>query len=260
MNYDYDPKAFRKFHIVHRHHAALLSVQRRNQEWMRVGDQQGPYGPEDRATGARYTVLGYETPENRKKGTISYPGDLHAGMFYPEAIFIYGHGESEDEPLEFEQVEEFAQQLHGSETRRVLLPYGNDENGRYIFHRGVSYTPAGTGPNWYNDIEGLLRRKFREGEIEVYPKTPRSYGVTLGLHETYPSTNPDLDSKGIRSEFIHSDENDVLDSDYDSIEAVYEHGKWWINVGATGAQWSVVDCESGGKHHFGFERISQGEE
>jgi len=41
----------------------------------------------------------------------------------------------------------------------------------------------------------------------------------------------------------------------------FEHGQWWVTSPGTGAQWSVVDCQTAaGVDYFGFEQVSQGEE
>lgn len=44
-------------------------------------------------------------------------------------------------------------------------------------------------------------------------------------------------------------------------QADFEHGQWWITRLASGAQWSVVDCQTAaGVDYLGFERVSQGDE
>lgn len=43
--------------------------------------------------------------------------------------------------------------------------------------------------------------------------------------------------------------------------ADFEHGQWWLTDLDTGAQWSVVDCETpDGREYFGFEQVTEGEE
>jgi hypothetical protein len=45
------------------------------------------------------------------------------------------------------------------------------------------------------------------------------------------------------------------------LTATFEHGQWWIEDVETGAQWSVVDCESQtGQEYFDFEQVTQGDE
>lgn len=45
------------------------------------------------------------------------------------------------------------------------------------------------------------------------------------------------------------------------LQADFEHGQWWVTDLDTGAQWSVVDCQTqGGVNYLGFERVSQGDE
>lgn len=47
----------------------------------------------------------------------------------------------------------------------------------------------------------------------------------------------------------------------DNLTAFFEHGQWWITDTETGAQWSVVDCESQtGEEYFDFEQVTQGDE
>lgn len=44
-------------------------------------------------------------------------------------------------------------------------------------------------------------------------------------------------------------------------QADFEHGQWWITNLTTGAQWSVVDCETvDGTPYLDFEQVTQGEE
>lgn len=60
---------------------------------------------------------------------------------------------------------------------------------------------------------------------------------------------------------ITLDAIDHLDLDARDVQADYEHGQWWITDRRTGAQWSVVDCESiNGAEYFGFEQVSRGED
>lgn len=41
----------------------------------------------------------------------------------------------------------------------------------------------------------------------------------------------------------------------------FEHGHWWVENIRTGAQWSVVDCQTAdGVDYLDFEQVSQGEE
>lgn len=40
----------------------------------------------------------------------------------------------------------------------------------------------------------------------------------------------------------------------------FEHGQWWVTNLDTGAQWSVVDCETPeGVFYFDFEQVSYGD-
>lgn len=43
-------------------------------------------------------------------------------------------------------------------------------------------------------------------------------------------------------------------------QADFEHGQWWVTELGTGAQWSVVDCQTaGGVDYLDFEQVSQGD-
>jgi hypothetical protein len=45
------------------------------------------------------------------------------------------------------------------------------------------------------------------------------------------------------------------------LQADFEHGQWWVTHRPSGAQWSVVDCETqDGQPYFGFEQVTRGEE
>ena len=45
------------------------------------------------------------------------------------------------------------------------------------------------------------------------------------------------------------------------VNAVYEHGQWWIDHPSTGAQWSVNDASGPGSvMGFSFERVTQGDD
>ena len=40
----------------------------------------------------------------------------------------------------------------------------------------------------------------------------------------------------------------------------FEHGQWWVTKLSTGAQWSVIDCQTvGGVDYLDFEQVSEGE-
>lgn len=57
------------------------------------------------------------------------------------------------------------------------------------------------------------------------------------------------------------DAADHLDVPEAELQADFEHGQWWITVLGTGAQYSVVDCETqGGDEYFGFEQVSRGDD
>jgi len=44
-------------------------------------------------------------------------------------------------------------------------------------------------------------------------------------------------------------------------QADFEHGQWWVTELGTGAQWSVVDCQTqGGVDYLDFEQVTQGDE
>jgi predicted cupin superfamily sugar epimerase len=44
-------------------------------------------------------------------------------------------------------------------------------------------------------------------------------------------------------------------------QADFEHGQWWVTCLSTGAQWSVVDCQTqNGVDYLDFEQVSRGEE
>lgn len=46
-------------------------------------------------------------------------------------------------------------------------------------------------------------------------------------------------------------------SDY---QADFEHGQWWVTDLRSGAQWSVVDCQTqDGIDYLDFEQVSQGD-
>ena len=41
----------------------------------------------------------------------------------------------------------------------------------------------------------------------------------------------------------------------------FEHGQWWVENVRTGAQWSVVDCQTaGGVDYLDFEQVSEGDQ
>jgi len=41
----------------------------------------------------------------------------------------------------------------------------------------------------------------------------------------------------------------------------FEHGQWWVTELATGAQWSVVDCQSpAGGVYLDFEQVTAGDD
>jgi hypothetical protein len=45
-----------------------------------------------------------------------------------------------------------------------------------------------------------------------------------------------------------------------AIQTDYEHGQWWVTVLGTGAQYSVVDCQTAaGVDYLDFEQVSRGE-
>ena len=42
-------------------------------------------------------------------------------------------------------------------------------------------------------------------------------------------------------------------------QADFEHGQWWLTRRSTGAQWSVVDCETAsGIPYLDFEQVTKG--
>lgn len=44
-------------------------------------------------------------------------------------------------------------------------------------------------------------------------------------------------------------------------QADFEHGQWWVTKRETGAQWSVVDCQTqAGVDYLDFEQVTEGEE
>ncbi len=44
-------------------------------------------------------------------------------------------------------------------------------------------------------------------------------------------------------------------------QADYEHGQWWVTELGTGAQWSVVTCQTtGGDDYLDFEQVSRGDD
>ncbi len=65
------------------------------------------------------------------------------------------------------------------------------------------------------------------------------------------------DSEIEREILTHAQDDDLGER----LTADYEHGQWWVTDLDSGAQWSVVDCESvDGDEYFGFEQVSQGDE
>lgn len=45
------------------------------------------------------------------------------------------------------------------------------------------------------------------------------------------------------------------------LQADFEHGQWWITLLDSGAQYSVVDCQTqDGFEYLDFEQVSEGEE
>jgi predicted cupin superfamily sugar epimerase len=46
-----------------------------------------------------------------------------------------------------------------------------------------------------------------------------------------------------------------------AIQTDFEHGQWWVTVLSTGAQYSVVDCQTAaGVDYLDFEQVSRGED
>lgn len=44
-------------------------------------------------------------------------------------------------------------------------------------------------------------------------------------------------------------------------QADFEHGQWWITDLRSGAQWSVVDCQTqDGVDYLDFEQVTRGDE
>ncbi len=44
-------------------------------------------------------------------------------------------------------------------------------------------------------------------------------------------------------------------------QADFEHGQWWVTRLGTGAQWSVVDCQSqAGTDYLDFEQVTRDDE
>lgn len=43
-------------------------------------------------------------------------------------------------------------------------------------------------------------------------------------------------------------------------QADFEHGQWWVSELGSGAQWSVVDCQTqAGVDYLDFEQVTQGD-
>lgn len=122
------------------------------------------YGPIDPESGASYKALG--NPSEKGNGMIFYSGDLTVGLFYPEQVFIYGHGERQSEGLTFEQVEAFKAAMWDRGTSRVLLPKGYVK-GQWTWDQGVMYSPVENKPQWYG-IEKMLASKFPGSDVYRY--------------------------------------------------------------------------------------------
>ena len=46
-----------------------------------------------------------------------------------------------------------------------------------------------------------------------------------------------------------------------NVQADFEHGQWWVTVLGTGAQYSVIDCQTAeGVDYLDFEQVSAGDE
>ena len=74
--------------------------------------------------------------------------------------------------------------------------------------------------------------------------------------EYLASCDPDVDPEGAFNPAEHG-----LDPNQAVIRSHFEHGQWWITDNDTGAQWSVVDCQTeAGDNYYGFEQVSEGEE
>lgn len=68
------------------------------------------------------------------------------------------------------------------------------------------------------------------------------------------STDPDA-----RDAVIGAAENSDLIPD-GNLQYDFEHGQWWVTYKPSGAQWSVVDCQTGGgEDYFDFEQVSDGD-
>jgi predicted cupin superfamily sugar epimerase len=45
------------------------------------------------------------------------------------------------------------------------------------------------------------------------------------------------------------------------LQADFEHGQWWVTFKPSGAQWSVVDCQTAaGVDYLDFEQVSAGDD
>lgn len=70
--------------------------------------------------------------------------------------------------------------------------------------------------------------------------------------EYLASCDPDVDPEGAFNPSEHG-----LDPQKTKIRSDYEHGQWWITDNDTGAQWSVVDCQTEtGEDYYGFEQVT----
>lgn len=74
--------------------------------------------------------------------------------------------------------------------------------------------------------------------------------------EYLASCDPDVDPEGAFDPSEHG-----VDPQKARIRSHFEHGQWWITDNDTGAQWSVVDCQTEtGDDYYGFEQVTQGDD
>lgn len=111
--------------------------------FVRVGDCEGTYAPEDSATGAEYRCLG----EGSRGKKVSHSSEFRPGLFYPENVFIYGYDENDDS-LPHETLETIKNIFWGAETKRVILPRGY-EKGVNTWDNALMYSPIDGKPQWH---------------------------------------------------------------------------------------------------------------
>ena len=136
--------------ICRAHHAVLYKrFDLRSGDYQAVGNCQGTYGPEDRATGAEYRALG----GGEKRGKVSYSSDLKVGHFYSPNVFIFGQNAKTLDPLSHDEIEEFCRRIRWNTfLRRAILPNGYSK-GLMTWDNAVYFSPV----EFHPDLDTLVR-------------------------------------------------------------------------------------------------------